>query len=99
MTAEDGRGGTASDTVTIEVAALRVLAESSSTSTGPMLRPDALSTLTVALKTLNDAPTLRLQIEGYTSPEGSPGYNKALGQRRAQAVRDYLTSRGIVRRG
>ena len=49
----------------------------------------------MALKTLNDAPTLRLQIEGYTSPEGSPEYNKALGQRRAQAVRDYLTSRGI----
>ena len=60
------------------------------------LRPDAVRTLTVALKTLNDSPSIRLQIEGYASPEGSPEYNKALGERRARAVRDYLTSRGIA---
>ena len=49
----------------------------------------------MALKTLNDAPTIRLQIEGYASPEGTPEYNKALSEKRALAVRDYLTSRGI----
>ena len=63
------------------------------------LSPDAIRTLTVALKTLNDAPTIRLQIEGYASPEGTPQYNKALSEKRALAVRDYLTSRGVTRRG
>ena len=54
------------------------------------------SVLTRALKTLNDRPAIRLHIEGYASPEGRPEYNKALGERRARAVRDYLTSRGIT---
>jgi peptidoglycan-associated lipoprotein len=39
---------------------------------------------------------MRLQIEGYASPEGSASYNRALSERRARAVRDYLTSRGIA---
>ena len=95
VTAEDGRGGTASDSVTIEVAALRVLADVLFGLDQSSLRPDALRTLTVALKTLNDSPSMRLQIEGYASPEGSDEYNRALGARRARAVRDYLVMRGI----
>ena len=95
VTAEDGRGGTASDAVTIEVVALRVLADVQFGLDSSELRPDALRTLTTALKALNDSPSMRLQIEGYASPEGRPAYNKALGERRARAVRDYLTKRGI----
>jgi outer membrane protein OmpA-like peptidoglycan-associated protein len=96
VTADDGRGGTASDTVTIEVVPLRVLADIQFALDSSTLRPDALKTLTAALKALNDLPSMRLQIEGYASPEGSAEYNKALSQRRAIAVRDYLTSRGIA---
>ncbi len=96
VTADDGRGGTASDTVTIEVIPLRVLADVQFGLDSSELRPDALKTLTTALKALNDLPSMRLQIEGYASPEGSPEYNKALSERRARAVRDYLTSRGIA---
>jgi peptidoglycan-associated lipoprotein len=96
VTAEDGRGGTASDTVTIEVAPLRVLADVLFGFDQSSLQPEALRTLTTALKALNDAPGIRLQIEGYASPEGTPEYNKALSERRARAVRDYLTSRGIA---
>ena len=95
VTADDGRGGTASDTVTIEVIPLRVLADVQFGLDSSTLRPDALKTLTTALKALNDLPSMRLQIEGYASPEGSPAYNRALSERRARAVRDYLTSRGI----
>ena len=69
VTAEDGRGGKASDTVTIEVAALRVLADVQFALDSSELRPDALRTLTVALKTLNDSPSITLHIEGYASPE------------------------------
>lgn len=96
VTADDGRGGTATDSVTIEVAALRVLADVQFNLDSAVLRADALRTLTIALKTLNDEPSLTLHIEGYASPEGSPAYNKALGQRRAEAVRDYLVKRGIA---
>ena len=78
--AEDGRGGNASDTVTIEVIALRVLADVQFALDSAVLRPDALRTLTVALKTLNESPSINLHIEGYASPEGSPAYNKALGR-------------------
>ena len=55
----------------------------------------ASRTLTAALKALNDLPTMRLQIEGYASPEGTAEYNKALSQRRAVAVRDYLVKQGV----
>jgi outer membrane protein OmpA-like peptidoglycan-associated protein len=96
LTAEDGRGGKATDSVTIEVIALRVLADVQFALDSSVLRPDALRTLTMALKALNDSPSMRLQIEGYASPEGSAGYNKALSERRALAVRNYLTSRGIA---
>ena len=95
VTAEDSRGGTASDKVSIEVAPLRVLADVLFDLDKSTLRPDALRTLTEALKALNDTPTIRLHIEGYASPEGAPDYNKALSQRRAVAGRDYLASRGI----
>jgi outer membrane protein OmpA-like peptidoglycan-associated protein len=96
VTAEDGRGGKATDTVTIEVAPLRVLADVLFGFDQSSLQPEALKTLTTALKTLNDSPGIRLQIEGYASPEGTPAYNKALSERRARAVHDYLTSRGIA---
>jgi outer membrane protein OmpA-like peptidoglycan-associated protein len=39
--------------------------------------------------------TLRIQIEGHTCSIGTAEYNLALGERRATAVRDYLSSRGI----
>ena len=97
VTAEDGRGGSATGAVTVEVSPLRVLADVQFDLDKAVLRPDALRTLTVALKALTDAPDLRLHIEGYASPEGSAAYNRALGERRARAVRDYLTSRGIDR--
>jgi len=96
VTAEDGRGGKATDSVTIEVVALRVLADVQFGLDSSTLRADAVRTLTAALKALNDTPSMRLQIEGYASPEGRAAYNKALSERRARAVRDYLTSRGIA---
>jgi outer membrane protein OmpA-like peptidoglycan-associated protein len=92
---EDGRGGEASDTVTIEVVPLRVLADVQFDLDRSTLRSDALRALTVALKTLNDSPTIRLHIEGYASPEGRPEYNQALSERRARAVRDHLIARGV----
>src|SRR5262249_15051354 len=59
------------------------------------LRPEATRLLDEAVRTLQQDPTLRITIEGHTCNIGTAEYNLALGERRASAVRDYLTSRGI----
>ena len=38
---------------------------------------------------------VRVTIEGHTCNIGTAEYNLALGERRANSVRDYLVSRGI----
>jgi outer membrane protein OmpA-like peptidoglycan-associated protein len=59
------------------------------------LRPEATRSLDEAVKALQADASLRLQLEGHTCNIGTAEYNLALGERRANAVRDYLTSRGI----
>ena len=44
---------------------------------------------------LRETPTLRVEIEGHTCNIGTAEYNLALGDRRANAVKDYLVSRGV----
>jgi peptidoglycan-associated lipoprotein len=60
------------------------------------LRPEATRALDEAVKAMQQNPTLRIQIEGHTCNIGTAEYNLALGDRRANSVRDYLTSRGIA---
>jgi outer membrane protein OmpA-like peptidoglycan-associated protein len=38
----------------------------------------------------------KITIEGFADPAGSPRYNMALSQRRAEAVRSYLTEKGMM---
>jgi outer membrane protein OmpA-like peptidoglycan-associated protein len=59
------------------------------------LRPEATRALDEAVKALQANPELRLELEGHTCNIGTAEYNLALGERRANSVRDYLTSRGI----
>jgi outer membrane protein OmpA-like peptidoglycan-associated protein len=59
------------------------------------LRPDATRVLDEAIAALKQDPALRLEVEGHTCNIGTAEYNIALGDRRASAVRDYLSSRGI----
>ncbi len=60
------------------------------------LRPDALRILDEAVSAMQADATLNLTIEGHTCSIGTNEYNMALGERRANAVRDYLVSRGIA---
>jgi peptidoglycan-associated lipoprotein len=64
------------------------------------LRPDALKTLeadsTELRDILKDYPDYKLTIEGHCDERGSDEYNLALGDRRAQATKDYLVQVGIA---
>lgn len=46
-------------------------------------------------RALKENPTLGIQIEGHCDERGTQEYNLALGQRRAQAAKDYLANFGI----
>jgi len=59
------------------------------------LRPEATRILDDAVTAMRENPTLRLTIEGHTCNIGTAEYNLALGDRRANSVKDYLVSRGI----
>lgn len=39
-------------------------------------------------------PGALVTVEGFTDPAGSVGYNQRLGQRRADAVKEYLATAG-----
>jgi peptidoglycan-associated lipoprotein len=56
---------------------------------------EARSTLDQKVALLRANPDLKLRIEGNADERGSEEYNLALGMRRAQAARDYITGFGI----
>jgi peptidoglycan-associated lipoprotein len=60
------------------------------------LRPEATRVLDEAVAALRENATLRVEIEGHTCSIGTAEYNLALGDRRANAVKDYLVSRGVT---
>jgi len=60
------------------------------------LRPEAVRVLEQAVAAMKEDATLRLTVEGHTCSIGTAEYNLALGERRSNAVRDYLTQNGIA---
>ena len=60
------------------------------------IRPDDAKTLDANAEWLKTNAEMLLLIEGYCDERGTAEYNLALGERRAQATRDYLISRGIA---
>ena len=59
------------------------------------LRPDARQAVQKDAAFFKQYPTMRVTIEGHCDERGSTEYNLALGQRRANAVMQYLVSLGI----
>jgi peptidoglycan-associated lipoprotein len=59
------------------------------------LRTDARTTLDRKASFLNQNSSVRVQIEGHCDERGTSEYNLALGERRANAAKQYLTTAGI----
>ena len=60
------------------------------------LTENAKTLLNGVYETLRDNPEIRVEIRGFTDNTGGAALNLNLSQRRAESVRDYLASRGIV---
>lgn len=59
------------------------------------LRDDARGALDSDAKLMRDNADVNLTIEGHCDERGTVEYNQALGEKRAQAARDYLVAAGI----
>jgi len=59
------------------------------------LRSDARETLKANAEWLKQNPSATVQIEGHCDERGTAEYNLALGAKRAQTAKDYLTTMGI----
>lgn len=57
---------------------------------------EAASILDDQVAFLASHPDARVLVAGHTDERGSREYNHALGERRAQAVRNYLASQGVT---
>jgi outer membrane protein OmpA-like peptidoglycan-associated protein len=99
VTVTDGKGGTASDTVTIQCVQPPKreykFEDVHFDFDRYSLRPEATRILDEAIKAMQADNTLRLTVEGHTCNIGTAEYNLALGERRSNAVREYLVGRGI----
>lgn len=60
-----------------------------------ILKSESYSSLDEVVNIMNNAPGLKLSISGHTDNVGNPSTNLLLSQNRANAVRDYLISKGI----
>ncbi len=99
VTASDGKGGTANDTVNIQVARPRAKSIAFEDVHFDFdrytLRPEATRALDEAVRMMKEDRSLRIEIDGHTCDIGTAEYNLALGDRRASAVRSYLISQGV----
>jgi peptidoglycan-associated lipoprotein len=59
------------------------------------IRGDARDALSKTAQFLRSYPQIKVNIEGHCDERGSTEYNLALGDRRAQAAKDFLVSLGV----
>jgi peptidoglycan-associated lipoprotein len=59
------------------------------------LRPESTVSLDKLVETLNDNPTIVIELGSHTDSRGNDQFNLELSERRAQSVVNYLISKGI----
>ena len=59
------------------------------------LRAESVASLDSLVNFMNDNPSLSVEVYAFTDAKGTDAYNKALSERRAQAVKDYLVNNGV----
>ena len=60
------------------------------------LRDDAIAVLQANAQYMMRWPSVRVTVEGHADERGTNEYNLALGDRRANAAREYLQSLGVA---
>ncbi len=60
------------------------------------IRDDAAAILRRKVAVLRASPQVQIRIEGFADERGSTEYNLALGERRAEAVKNFLTGYGLA---
>jgi outer membrane protein OmpA-like peptidoglycan-associated protein len=60
-----------------------------------VLTPESTTALDRVAVSLKDWPEVKVEIGGHTDAVGSTAYNEGLSQRRAEAVLEYLNSKGV----
>jgi len=61
------------------------------------LRSESVASLDTLVNFMKDNPSISVEIYSFTDGRGTPEYNDALSQRRAQSVLDYLEKNGVDR--
>jgi len=59
------------------------------------IREDARVSLTANARALKERTSIRITIEGHCDERGSSKYNLALGDRRANAAKEFLVDQGV----
>lgn len=59
------------------------------------IQPEFAQMLDAHASFLRDNPSYKVVVEGHADERGTPEYNIALGERRANAVKMYLQGRGV----
>lgn len=59
------------------------------------LKSKSIPELEKIMRFMQENPTIRVEISGHTDNSGQPAYNKQLSEKRALAVFQYLTEKGI----
>jgi OOP family OmpA-OmpF porin len=59
------------------------------------LDPDSAGLLDHLIETALRCPTINIEVAGHTDADGPEGFNKALSEKRAEVVTDYLVKAGL----
>lgn len=60
------------------------------------IKPESFGVLDEMVEQMKNKPQLTIQITGHTDDVGETDYNQELSEKRAAAVRDYLSNKGIA---